>query len=447
MKSPGDHGNVSVSQGFRVMFYMMKPSETTFQTVEEVPDYVKKATPFFISLILLELILSWFLKGKPPGRLDDILTSMSAGVVSRLPSLFLKSLEVTSYIYIWENYRLFDLPWDSQWTWYLTFLGVDFGYYWFHRMAHEINIIWAAHQAHHSSEDYNLSTALRQSVLQPYTSWIFYSPLALCIPPSVFAVHIQFNLLYQFWIHTEVIRSLGPLELVLNTPSHHRVHHGRNRYCIDKNYAGTLIIWDRMFGTFEAENEQVIYGLTHPIDTFEPFKVQFHHLLYIWNTFWATPGFFHKVSVLFKGPGWGPGKPRLGLSEEIPEVTGQEVPLSSAASQQLKMYTVLQFAVMLSFYEETFANTEALSQVTLLLRVSFILLTLTSIGFLLDQRPRAAMLETLRCLVFLTLFRSGHLKPLFPSLSFVFEIFFSVCIAFWGVRSMRQLSAGPREQL
>lgn len=447
MKSPGDHGNVSVSQGFRVMFYMMKPSETTFQTVEEVPDYVKKATPFFISLILLELILSWFLKGKPPGRLDDILTSMSAGVVSRLPSLFLKSLEVTSYIYIWENYRLFDLPWDSQWTWYLTFLGVDFGYYWFHRMAHEINIIWAAHQAHHSSEDYNLSTALRQSVLQPYTSWIFYSPLALCIPPSVFAVHIQFNLLYQFWIHTEVIRSLGPLELVLNTPSHHRVHHGRNRYCIDKNYAGTLIIWDRMFGTFEAENEQVIYGLTHPIDTFEPFKVQFHHLLYIWNTFWATPGFFHKVSVLFKGPGWGPGKPRLGLSEEIPEVTGQEVPLSSAASQQLKMYTVLQFAVMLSFYEETFANTEALSQVTLLLRVSFILLTLTSIGFLLDQRPRAAMLETLRCLVFLTLFRSGHLKPLFPSLSFVFEIFFSVFIAFWGVRSMRQLSAGPREQL
>nr|XP_042116632.1 alkylglycerol monooxygenase isoform X7 [Peromyscus maniculatus bairdii] len=359
MQSPGAQDNVSVSQGVRMMFYLMKPSETAFPTVEEVPDYVKKATPFFISLILLELATSWILKGKPPGRLDDILTSMSAGVVSRLPSLFFRSLEVTSYIYIWENYRLVDLPWDSPWTWYLTFLGVDFGYYWFHRMAHEINIIWAAHQAHHSSEDYNLSTALRQSVLQQYSSWIFYSPLALFIPPPVFAVHIQFNLLYQFWIHTEVVRSLGPLELILNTPSHHRVHHGRNRYCIDKNYAGTLIIWDRMFGTFEAENERVVYGLTHPIDTFEPFKVQFHHLLYIWNTFWATPGFFHKFSVLFKGPGWGPGKPRLGLSEEIPEVTGQEVPLSSAASQLLKMYTVLQFAVMLAFYEETFANAES----------------------------------------------------------------------------------------
>ncbi|XP_037066396.1 alkylglycerol monooxygenase isoform X2 [Peromyscus leucopus] len=421
MQSPGAQDNVSVSQGVRMMFYLMKPSETAFPTVEEVPDYVKKATPFFISLILLELATSWILKGKPPGRLDDILTSMSAGVVSRLPSLFFRSLEVTSYIYIWENYRLVDLPWDSPWTWYLTFLGVDFGYYWFHRMAHEINIIWAAHQAHHSSEDYNLSTALRQSVLQQYSSWIFYSPLALFIPPPVFAVHIQFNLLYQFWIHTEVVRSLGPLELILNTPSHHRVHHGRNRYCIDKNYAGTLIIWDRMFGTFEAENEPVVYGLTHPIDTFEPFKVQFHHLLYIWNTFWATPGFFHKFSVLFKGPGWSPGKPRLGLSEEIPEVTGQEVPLSSAASQLLKMYTVLQFAVMLAFYEETFANAEVLSQVTLLLRVCSIILTLTSIGLLLDQSPQAAVVETLRCLMFLTLHRLGHLKPLVPSLSSVFE--------------------------
>ncbi|XP_028624648.1 alkylglycerol monooxygenase isoform X3 [Grammomys surdaster] len=420
MRSPGAQDNVSVSQGMRTMFYMMKPSETAFQTVEEVPDYVKKATPFFIFLILLELVISWILKGKPSGRLDDTLTSMSAGVVSRLPSLFFRSLEVTSYIYIWENYRLFELPWDSPWTWYLTFLGVDFGYYWFHRMAHEINIIWAAHQAHHSSEDYNLSTALRQSVLQQYSSWVFYCPMALFIPPSVFAVHIQFNLLYQFWIHTEVIRSLGPLELVLNTPSHHRVHHG----------------------TFEAENDQVIYGLTHPIGTFEPFKVQFHHLLYIWTTFWATPGFCHKFSVLFKGPGWGPGKPRLGLSEEIPEVTGEEVPFSSGASQLLKIYTVLQFVVMLAFYEETFANTAVLSQVTLLLRVFFIILTLTSIGFLLDQKPMAAIVETLWCLLFLTLYRFGHLKPLIPSLSFAFEIFFSVCIAFWGVRSIKQLTSG-----
>ncbi|XP_004582531.2 alkylglycerol monooxygenase [Ochotona princeps] len=443
MRNPGVDQLGSVSQGFRVMFYMLQPNETSFQSLEEVPDYVKQATPFFISLILLELVVSWIRRGKPPGRLDDALTSMSAGVLSRLPGLFFRSIEVTSYVYVWENYRLCSLPWDSPWTWYLTFVGVDFGYYWFHRMAHEVNIMWAGHQAHHSSEDYNLSTALRQSVLQIYTSWIFYCPLALFIPPSVYAVHLQFNLLYQFWIHTEVIDNLGPLELILNTPSHHRVHHGRNRYCIDKNFAGTLIIWDRMFGTFEAENEKVAYGLTHPINTFEPFKVQFHHLLYMWTTFWNTPGFFNKFSVIFKGPGWSPGKPRLGLNEEIPQVTGKEVPFRSSASQLLKLYTVLQFALMLAFYEDTFADTMVLSQLTLLLRVGFIMLTLTSIGFLLDQRPKAASVEMLRCLVFLMLYRLGHLKLMVPSLSFTLEIFFSVCVAFWGGRSIKQLVSGP----
>ncbi|XP_043318694.1 alkylglycerol monooxygenase isoform X3 [Cervus elaphus] len=398
MKNPEAQQDVSVSQRIRMMFYVMKPSETSFQTLEEVPDYVRKATPFFISLMLLELVVSWIRKGKPPGGLDDALTSVSAGIVSRLPRLFCRSIELTSYVYIWENYRLISLPWDSPWTWYLTFLGVDFGYYWFHRMAHEVNIMWAGHQTHHSSEGYNLSTALRQSVLQIYTSWIFYSPLALFIPPSVYAVHLQFNLLYQFWIHTEVIENLGPLELILNTPSHHRVHHGRNRYCIDKNFAGTLIIWDRIFGTFEAENEKVVYGLTHPINTFEPFKVQ---------------------------------------------VEGKEVPFTSSASQLLKIYVLVQFTLILAFYEETFADKSVLSQVSLLLRVCFIILTLTSIGFLLDQRPKAAVLETFRCLVFLVLCRAGHLKPCISSWSFAFEIFFSICIAFWGVRSVKQLVSDP----
>nr|XP_008528101.1 PREDICTED: alkylglycerol monooxygenase [Equus przewalskii] len=136
MKNPEAQQDVSVSQGIRMMFYMMKLNETSFRTLEEVPDYVKKATPFFISLMLLELAVSWIRKGKPPGRVDDSLTSMSAGILSRLPRLFSRSIELTSYVYIWENYRLIGLPWDSPWTWYLTFLAVDFGYYWFHRMAH-----------------------------------------------------------------------------------------------------------------------------------------------------------------------------------------------------------------------------------------------------------------------------------------------------------------------
>ncbi|KFQ89616.1 Alkylglycerol monooxygenase, partial [Phoenicopterus ruber ruber] len=216
----------------------------------------------------------------------------------------------------------------------------------------EVNILWAAHQVHHSSEDYNLFTALRQSVLQKYTSWIFNLPMALFIPPSVFAVHLQFNLLYQFWIHTEVITNLGPLEWILNTPSHHRVHHGRNPYCIDKNYGGTLIIWDRIFGTFEAEDAKVVYGLTHPVNSFDPIMLQLRPLAHIWNTIWATPGFCNKLSVIFKGPGWGPGKPRLGLPEEIPVITGKEVPFNPSVPAYLNCYAVVHFVVIMDLYTE-----------------------------------------------------------------------------------------------
>jgi alkylglycerol monooxygenase len=140
----------------------------------------------------------------------------------------------------------------------------------------EINLFWATHQTHHSAENYNLSTALRQGFLQPYFSWIFYLPLAFVVPPQIFLIHAQMNLLYQFWIHTEVISNLGPLELILNTPSHHRVHHGRNPYCIDKNYGGVFIIWDRLFGTFAAErkDEEIAYGLVYSFVSFDPLKIQ-----------------------------------------------------------------------------------------------------------------------------------------------------------------------------
>ncbi|XP_077866610.1 alkylglycerol monooxygenase-like [Saccoglossus kowalevskii] len=153
----------------------------------------------------------------------------------------------------------------------------------------EVNFMWAAHQVHHSSEDYNLGTAIRQSIFQRHTAWIFYLPMALFVSPPTAYVHIQFVTLYQFWIHTEFVGSLGPVEYILNTPSHHRVHHGRNPYCIDKNYGGTLIIWDRLFGTFAPERERVVYGLVHPIASWNPFYIQFCHLMHMWNLLYYAP--------------------------------------------------------------------------------------------------------------------------------------------------------------
>ncbi|XP_064410898.1 alkylglycerol monooxygenase [Latimeria chalumnae] len=435
--------SISLCQGARMMFYAMTPNETAVRTLQEVPDYVQQATPFFIVMLVLEFFIGWVQKGWPPVRVNDGITSLSAGVLSRLPHVLIRSIELSAYVYVWNNFRVFELPWNSPWTWWLTFLGVDFGYYWLHRMAHEINIIWAAHQVHHSSEEYNLTTALRQSALQQFTSWIFYLPLALFIPPSVVAVHFQFNLLYQFWIHTKVISNLGPLELILNTPSHHRVHHGRNPYCIDANFGGALIIWDRIFGTFVLENDKVVYGITRPVNAFEPFWLQFHHYLYIWNSFWSTPGLGNKLSAIFKGPGWGPGKPRLGLREEVPKVTGKEVLYNLRLAASIQIYIIVHFILMLFIYQDMFETKATLSQIALLLRIGYIILTLTSTGFIMEQRrPFAAILETVRCCIFLILHKVGYLKTLIVSLEVATELVFLLSLAFWGLQSVRNLTAG-----
>uniref|UniRef100_A0AAY4ENH3 Alkylglycerol monooxygenase n=1 Tax=Denticeps clupeoides TaxID=299321 RepID=A0AAY4ENH3_9TELE len=382
---------------------------------------VLQATPFFIGLILLEMLAGWLKTGRSVGSVSDGTTSISAGMVSRLPHLFIRSLEVSTYVYFWENFHVLELPWDSAWTWWLGFLGVDFCYYWVHRCAHELNILWAAHQVHHSSDYYNLSTALRQSVTQQCASWIFYLPLALVMPPSVFAVHVQFNLLYQFWIHTEVVRDLGPLEWVLNTPSHHRVHHGRNPYCIDKNYGGTLIIWDRLFGTFAPESEKVVYGLVHPVHSFDILSVQFHYYPYVWRKYWRAKGLVHKLSAIFKGPSWRPGLPRLGDRSEVPKVTGKEVPLDSLWSPATQAYVTAHFFLLLGVYNDLFAS-KMLSQMTVLLVTSYVFFSLTSLGYIIDQRPNASIVETLRCALMMLLQRYGFIRPLVASLSVPIEV-------------------------
>uniref|UniRef100_A0A671N7Q0 Alkylglycerol monooxygenase n=1 Tax=Sinocyclocheilus anshuiensis TaxID=1608454 RepID=A0A671N7Q0_9TELE len=394
--------NVTVSQGVRMLFSLMTPNESSFATVQEVPKYVNQATPYFFGLILLEIVLGWLKTDGPRIKLNDFITSLSAGMMSRLPQLVMRSLELSAYIYVWNNFRLLELPWDSAWTWWLAFLGVDMGYYWFHRFAHELNILWAAHQVHHSSEYYNLSTALRQSVTQQFSSWAFYLPLALMVPPSVFVVHIQFNLLYQFWIHTELVKDLGPLEWILNTPSHHRVHHGRNPYCIDKNYAGILIIWDRMFGTFAPESDKVVYGLTHPISTFEIWTVEFLYYPYLWQRFWKAEGISNKLSVIFKGPGWTPGKPRLGDIADIPQV-GNHFFVFSVSSTLSRLYG----------YYINILYTKQHS--TIIKYVNKMLLCLSF-------RANAAEMEMLRCVLIMALQQFGYIKPLVPLLAFPIEV-------------------------
>ncbi|KAG0075496.1 hypothetical protein BGZ92_002868 [Podila epicladia] len=365
---------IKVAESLGRMFYLVSPKATTFATVAEVPPYVADTTPWFIAFILAEL-LYYAIKDKGVGlkahegkyeqaryRLNDTIGSLSAGMFQQMSRFFLGSLQMVTYNYIWDNYRIDSIAFDTfkVTTWIGCFLATDLAYYWLHRAGHEVNILWAGHSVHHSSEMYNASTALRQSVAQSYTTFFFNLPLALVFSPSQFAVHTQFNLLFQFWIHTEIVPYMGWLEYIINTPSSHRLHHGRNRYCIDKNYGGTLIIWDRMFGTFaderiypeivatKEEEEPVSFGLTHPINTFDPVAIQFGHFHHIFKTVLITPGFTDKLKVVFYGPGWHPGVPRTGLLEEIPEVDIKNPPIKYDPILPLRFnyYVFFQFVIV-----------------------------------------------------------------------------------------------------
>eukprot|EP01100_Stratorugosa_tubuloviscum_P004694 TRINITY_DN2183_c0_g4_i1.p1 TRINITY_DN2183_c0_g4~~TRINITY_DN2183_c0_g4_i1.p1 ORF type:complete len:502 (-),score=173.45 TRINITY_DN2183_c0_g4_i1:61-1566(-) len=272
----------------------------------QLPELITQSIPFFFIFIAFEVFFC-LIKKKCYYRLNDSLNSLFMGVIQQMLGLFIKSLAVFPYAYIHQNFALFNFSEQtkSSWLmWILIFLWIDMMYYWFHRFAHEWNALWAAHVVHHSSNEYNLTTALRQGALQPLFSWCFYLPLAFFIPLPLYAWHSQFNTVYQFWIHTKVINKLpAPIEFIFNTPSHHRVHHASNEYYLDKNYGGTLIIFDRIFGTFKAETQQVIYGITCELPTWNPFWLQTHHWFEMIETTRKIPNFFSKIRVFCdRGP-------------------------------------------------------------------------------------------------------------------------------------------------
>ncbi|HTU15437.1 MAG TPA: sterol desaturase family protein [Solirubrobacterales bacterium] len=200
----------------------------------------------------------------------------------------------------------FQLSPGDWWVWVLLFFADDLAFYCYHRSHHRIRLFWASHVVHHSSEHYNLSTALRQD-WSPFTGSMFWMPLGLFFEPWMIVLAMSWNLLYQFTLHTETIDRLPrPVEFVFNTPSHHRVHHGSQEQYLDRNYAGILIIWDRLFGSFEPEGERVRYGLTRNIETFHPVKVAYGEFASIWRDVKAAGSWRDRLNYAFRGPGWKP---------------------------------------------------------------------------------------------------------------------------------------------
>jgi len=213
------------------------------------------AIPVFFVLMALEMAVAWRRRQRVY-RLGDTISSVGLGAVSQVSGLYSKAISFGIYVLVFQSWALFDLPVDAWWVWVVGLIVYDFCYYWNHRFGHEVALFWAAHVVHHQSEDFNLGTALRQSSSGFLVGWIFYVPMALLgFPPLVFAVVALIDLLYQYWIHTEQIGKLGWFDRVFASPSNHRVHHGVNQRYLDKNYGGILILWDRLFGTFEEERD------------------------------------------------------------------------------------------------------------------------------------------------------------------------------------------------
>jgi sterol desaturase/sphingolipid hydroxylase (fatty acid hydroxylase superfamily) len=270
-------------------------------------ELIAWAVPVFFGLLLIELLASRL--RLPPGARGyewrDAFTSLSLGLANVLVTALTKAGATLAFLTAY-HFRLFDL--GTGWpAWLMLFVADDFCYYWFHRVHHEVRLFWAAHVNHHSSRFYNLSTALRQSWTTPITGPIFWVPMALLgFHPAMILTAQAVSLIYQFWIHTEFIGRLGPLEWLLNTPSHHRVHHGSNVEYLDRNYGGILILWDRLFGSFEPERAPVDYGLTTNIDSFNPIRVGFHEWVAMFRDAAHANGWRQRLGHVFQPPGWSP---------------------------------------------------------------------------------------------------------------------------------------------
>lgn len=356
-------------------------------------DPIAFAIPAFMGLIGLEV---WWARRTGRGhvyRFGDSISDLSCGVMQQVLKIFIVTFTAAGYVWVEGRLGLFELSQTDPWVWVGAFFGVDFCYYWFHRMSHQVNFLWAAHVVHHQSEEYNLTVALRQSALQPAFSWLFYLPLAvLGVPPLVFFVHASVNTLYQFWIHTRLIGRMGPLEHVLNTPSHHRVHHGQNPQYIDRNHAGTLIIWDKLFGTFEPEGEEVVYGVTEPSESLNPLWVNVH-------TWWVTARraartrrLGDKLRLFLARPGWLPED----LADDKPERAWPPPKYDPPAASRVQRYVFAQFALVIAAMPG-FLLVDAGAQPAFKAAIgAAVLLAIVALNGLLEGRRWARPLERIR---------------------------------------------------
>ena len=370
-------------------------------------DLIALAVPFFLLAIIIELIVD---RARHKGlfRTNDAINSLSAGILSTTSGYFTKFLQFVIWGFVLQNFALIDM--SLSWfdtspqgiaLWVAAAVAWDFCYYWFHRFSHEISILWAAHAVHHQSEDYNLSTALRQTSTGFLFGWIFYLPLFLIgFPLEVLITVNAINLIYQFWVHTQVVRRLGVLDFLLVTPSNHRVHHAQNERYIDKNYGGMLILWDRMFGTFEDEHddEPVVFGVRKPLASWNPFWANLQVYDYLLFDARKTARWRDKVGIWFRRTGWRPADVAAQYPKP-PSELGHFAKFDASPGPGIRYYVLAQFAVVIVLVlaiAKMFATTGSSD---VLIPCLMLWAQLWTIGILNEGREYAVWIELARLLL------------------------------------------------
>jgi alkylglycerol monooxygenase len=349
------------------------------------------AIPAFLVAIGLELAVARA-RRRQVYRLADALADLGCGVGQQVAGLFLAASLLAAYEWLFRRAAVVRFSAGSGWPWLVAFLWVDVAYYWWHRLSHRVSLLWAVHAVHHQSEDFNLAVALRQAVLSPVTSFPFYLPMALLgVPTLAYATVNALSTLYQFWIHTELVGKLGPAELVLNTPSSHRVHHAVNPRYLDRNYAAVLIVWDRLFGTYVPEEERPIYGVTKPIASFNAAWAQAQPFSELARKALALHG-LDRLRALWRPPDWNPGAAPPPSLEELrarPKFD-REVP------RGVRLYAFVQFAPLVAATFFLLLWAEAAEPRALAAAALLVFWTLVTVGGLLDDRRWAAPAEVAR---------------------------------------------------
>lgn len=411
-------------------------------------EIILAAVPLFLLLIAVELIVD---KKRGTGfyRFNDAINSLNLGVISRLTEILKLLLPLSAYVWIYQNFATWQLPEHSIAVWLFAFVVYDLGYYWVHRFSHEIAIMWGSHVVHHSSEEYNLTTALRQTGTPAIFAWIIFLPMAFIgVPPTLLLAVGALNLIYQFWVHTRHIKKLPDwYESIFVTPSHHRVHHALNKEYIDKNYGGVFIIWDKVFGSFAPEKPDVdiVYGVSDQLNSWNPIWANVKVYKNIFIDAWHSRHLKDKLKTFVMPPGWR----ATDVQQKVPrtyatstDLVRYDVSLTTAS----KGYLLAQFVLMIIL---VFVLLLMVPEMTLSISIGLAFYAIFHcwvISTLQENKPYASWLEPLRILT-VSLILGWLMAPILSTQYLVVMIIGLVTATlanlFWFARTQQDVKQKP----